>query len=233
MIDNARPAPRQRVAVLAAVVALHAGLMGLFVLQRSAAIGPPIKPSLITVVAIAAERPAAARPPPQRMPAKLAETFEPVVEFAIPTDTPSDAPAGPTGACSIPAGVLAALLADAAAVDAIRHAPPEARSIAQAIVIWNNGWSPYTANPGSPLSAPRATIERSLAAAPDGCLDEPVTGPRLIPIADGTGTGTIFLVFGSGNWTWRALLLPAALPAAPVTPLTPAAPIRGASGATG
>ncbi len=28
-------------------------------------------------------------------------------------------------------------------------------------------------------------------------------GPRLVPIPD--GNGTIFLVFGSGEWTWRAL----------------------------
>ncbi len=195
------------------VFALHAALLALFLVQRPATVAPDVKPSTIAMIAIDADQPAAAKPPPPTLPAELADTFDPVVEFSIPTDSDSDALAGASGVCSIAAGVLDTLLLDPAAVDAVRRAPPETRSIAQAIVIWNAGWSPFAADLDSPLGIVRANIETSLKTAADACLDEPVAGPRLLPIPNGTGTGTIFLVFGSGSWTWRALLLPPPVPA--------------------
>ena len=208
MVHRAAPPRHQRVAVLATVFALHAALIALFLFQRPKMTSPEVKRSTVAMVAIDAEQPAAAKPPPPTLPAKLADTFKPLVEFSIPADTESDAPAGATGVCSMSGVVLDALLLDPAAIDAIRRAPPETRSVAEAVVIWNEGWNPAAIDLAAPLGIVRATIERSLSGISDGCLDEPVAGPDLLPIPDGTGTGTIFLVFGSGSWTWRALLTP-------------------------
>ena len=208
--------------MLVTAVALHAALITLF-LQKSVKVAPVVKPASVAIVALDAERPAAAKPPPPTLPAKLADTFKPLAEFSIPVDSESDSPAGASGVCSTPQAVLDALLLDPAALAAIRSAPPETRSVADAIVIWNEGWSPAAIVPDAPLFNVRVTVERTLSAGIDGCLDAPVVGPRLLPVSDAEGTRTIFLVFGSGNWTWRALLSP---PASLETNSTSPAPLR-------
>lgn len=213
MLNRAAPPRKQRAAVLATVFALHAGLIVLF-LQQSVKSAPAVKPTSVAMIALDADRPAAAKPPPPSLPAKHADTFKPVVEFSLPADSESKSPAGASEVCSTLGVVLDALLLNAAAIAAIRNAPPETRSIADAIVVWNGGWSPAALAPDAPLFIVRATIERGLSELADSCLDEPVTGPRLVPISDVTGTRTIFLVFGSGNWTWRALLTPSVMPEA-------------------
>lgn len=212
--------------MLATVFALHAALLGLFLLARDPP-SPPLKPATIASFALDAEKPAAAKPPPPTLPAKVADTFEPVVEFSIPEEEQSDAPAGASGPCSTLVAVLDNLLLDPVAVDAVRRAPPETRSIAEAIVLWNVGWSPAAGALDQPLAAVRANIEKSLAAVPDGCLDEPLAGPRLLPIPDVTGERTLFVVLGSGNWTWRALVTPSA-PPAPDASAAATAPPAGA-----
>lgn len=200
------------------VLAIHAALF-ILLLQRSTQVRPEIERSAISVIAIDAARPAAAKPPPPSLPAKVADTFKPVIEFSLPDAVETDAPAGATGVCSTLGVVLDQLLLDPVAVDAIRRAPPETRSIAQAVVIWNEGWSPFALDSVAPLWFVRANIERTLENTDGNCLDESVAGPRLLPIPDGTGMGTIFIVVGSGTWTWRALI------AAPLSPGVSAAPL--------
>ena len=193
--------------------ALHATVIALL-LQQATKVAPPVKETAIAVVALDAERPAAAKPPPPTLPAREADAFNPLVEFSIPSDVESDAPAGASGPCSTAGAVLDALLVDPDALAAIRNAPPETRSIAQAVVIWNEGWSPAAVALDAPLGLVRDTIERTLAAVAGGCLDEPIAGPRLLPIPDGTGEGTMFLVIGSGSWRWRHLVTPPPVPGA-------------------
>ncbi len=198
--------------MLGTVFAVHAAVIAFLLFQRSASPVAEQKSSSIALISIAAERPAAAKPPPPALPSLLADTFKPVVEFSIPAETESDAPPGASGACPTTDVVLAGLRLDPIAIDAIRRAPPETRSVADAVVIWNEGWNPATVALDSPLVSVRANLERSLATVPGHCLDEPVAGPRLLPIPDASGTTTIFLVLGSGTWTWRALLIPPADP---------------------
>jgi hypothetical protein len=93
------------------------------------------------------------------------------------------------------------IASDPAAMASALNAPPETRSIAEAIVIWNGDWIHAASTEQSPLAPTRSAIERSIANMRAECLDEPVTGPRLIPFP--TATGTMFLVFGSGSWKWR------------------------------
>ncbi len=183
-------------------------------LQQAAEMTPPVEATSIAMIAIDADKPAAAKPPPPSIPAKVADTFVPVTELSIPEESESDAAAGASATCSTVDLVREALLLDLAAIEAIRNAPPETRSIADAVVLWNMGWAPATLTERDPLFVVRAAIERRLSAVPENCLDETVAGPRLVPITDASGLRTIFLVFGSGDWTWRALLSPSPLPGA-------------------
>ena len=215
---------RHRVVVLASVTVLHAAMLALFMTHRRAAQPPVASSPAIAFIAVNADQPAATKPPPPALPAKLADTFEPLIEFSLSAETESDAAAGPTGACSTQSAVLDALLIDPAARDAIREAPPEARSISDAIVIWNEAWNPIVVDISAPLYRIRDIVERTLLRVAPACLDEPVTGPRLLPIPDASGMRTSFVVFGSGNWTWRALLRPPPLPGAEAVGLLPVTP---------
>ncbi len=194
----------RKFAVLGSVIALHAAIIALL-LQQVADVKPPAPATSIAMIALEAEPPAGAKPPPPSLPAKVADTFVPVTELSISEDTQSDAPAGASAVCSTLDKIREGILMDSVAVDAIRNAPPETRSIADAIVVWNVGWAPSALTPPAPLFAVRVAVERSLTGVPDHCLDEAVTGPRLVPIPDESGLRTIFIVFGSDIWTWRAL----------------------------
>lgn len=197
----------RKVAVLTTVIVIH-GAMIAFLLQQVAEVPATVEPTSIAMMSLDAERPAAAKPPPPVLPSIVADTFEPLVEFSIPAETESNSPAGASGACATIDLVSETLLLNPAALDAIRKTPPETRSIADAIVIWNIGWAPAALSPVDPLFVVRTTIEEGLSKVDPGCLDEPVEGPRLLPFPDAAGTRTIFLAVGSGSWTWRALLTP-------------------------
>ena len=143
------------------------------------------------------------KPPPPVLPSKVADLqkVHPEDSFSAELDP---TPLGAAGGCAIFDLVSKSLTAEPAVATAILRTPRESRSIADAVVIWNAGWSNTAGSPGDPLGPARAVIEQSLRAVPDNCLDEPVAGPRLIPIPE--GDRTMFLAIGSGNWTWRQLL---------------------------
>lgn len=197
----------ERFFVLIAVFLLHVAAILFLLLQHSKSGEEVLKPATITLVNFDAEKPATAVPPPPKLPAKIAETFDPVAKISILDDGQPDASAGATMTCVPQTALLDALLRDEALVDIIRRAPPDTRSVADAIVMWNDGWSAAALAADSPLVRIRENIEQSLKEIPAKCLDEPIVGPRLLPIPDVTGEGAVFLVFGSGNWAWRALLV--------------------------
>ena len=143
------------------------------------------------------------KPPPPVLPSKVANP-KPIVmsdSFSAELDP---TPLGASGGCAVFDLVSKSLTAQPAVAAALLTTPPESRSIADAVVIWNAGWSNIATLPTDPLGPARASIEQSLRAVPDNCLDEPVAGPRLVPIPE--GDRTMFLAIGSGNWTWRQLL---------------------------
>jgi len=210
MVHQAVTPPRQRIAVLSAVFALHAIFLALLLRQYDHAAPPTEQPS-IAVISIDAERPAAAKPPPPVTPAKIAKTFKPIMEVSIPADAESDAPAGASMACSTIGAVLDSLLLDPATLVSLRAAPPETRSIAGAVMMWNEGWIPAALTPDAPLWPVRVNVEQTLRTAPDACLDEEIIGPRLLPIPETGGMNTLFVVLGSGTWTWRQMITAAPL----------------------
>ena len=214
MVNRAGPPPRQRMAVLAGVFAIHAAFLALLLrhIERAA---PPVERTSIATISIAAPRPAAAKPPPPALPAKIAKTFKPIVEVSLPAEVESDALAGASSTCTTIGAVLDNLLLDPTTLVTLRAAPLETRSNAGAVMMWNEGWIPAALTPEAPLWTVRANVEATLATVPDACLDEEIIGPRLLPIPDASGTSAMFVVLGSGRWMWRQMI---SLPPSLATP---------------
>lgn len=213
-MGHAASLPRQnRIAALAVVIVAHLMLIAALLLTRSAEWSRPVVAGALTVISLPAE-PSAAPPPPPSMPSKIVDE---VVATPIAVSTqPSEGTSAATAAgCTTLDAITRSILADRAAVSAVLQAPPETRSIAEAIVVWNAGWHAATASIEAPLAPVRTAVMSSLADVEESCLDELIAGPRLVPIP--AGERTMFLAFGSGNWTWRELLIDAeTLPAVPV-----------------
>lgn len=226
---------RSRLPTLLGVSIVHALLIA-WLIQQTTDVAPDQKSGTITVTSVSAE-PAAVVPPPPAPPTKVADKAQAMILRADPT-VPQATVAGQAGVPCAPHDVLLnAILLDPMALEAIRGAPAHLRSIADAIVIWNEGWNLQVVDPATALYQVRGIIEESLGAIPPDCLDQEVTGPRLLLVPDADGTRTTVIVFGSGVWSWRALLAtpaedsPVFVPlvnesGAGTPPLVPSAPRR-------
>lgn len=209
------PPRTERATVLAAAAALHLGLLVLLVSAGRISPAPVKRSGVMTMVALTPYR-ATGRPPPPALPSRIAEPQRVLSEFTF-SDQPDANTNGATGACATLPLIAHALVADPAALTAIVAAPPETRSIADAIVLWNAGWAEAASLPDAPLAPARATVEQSLRTLPDACLDEALAGPRLVPVPN--GDRTMFVAIGSGNWSWRQLIDdPAVLPSVSLLP---------------
>lgn len=194
----------QRSGSIAGVLLFHAMIVGLFLAagRDAASPVPPSGPMMLIDVAVAAPELKGAPPPPPALPSKVALV-------AAPPSPPSLAPsptatAMPGGGCATLASVTAAINSDESATTGVRTAPPELRSIAGAVVVWNTGWSEGARGPGEPLEAVRRVIETTLRGVDPACLEERVAGPRLVAVP--TGDHSMYVVLGSGMWSWRDLL---------------------------
>lgn len=204
MVIQAATSRRQRLLILSSVVVVHLVLL-VAVMTLHGARAPSPVPRSITITLLSAQTPASGKPPPPALPSKLAQAFKPLAAPSPTVETAADASSVASDSCAPLDAVTAALLANDEALTAVRSTPPEARSIADAVVIWNARWSTLADDyPQAPLRPTRTAIEQSLASFGGNCLDQPVTGPRLIPIPD--GDRTMFLVVGSGIWRWHDLL---------------------------
>ena len=204
----------QRFAALSIAVVAHLGMFALFMSMgpRSPMVAVPT--GAMSLIALAPPAPPG-KPPPPVMPSKMAGSKPIVAQESFSVDQESLLLAE-GGGCSTLDLVAKSLRAEPAAVAGVARTPPEDRSVAGAVVIWNAGWSETASAPAEPLGPARIVIEQNLRSIPDTCLDEPVAGPRLVPMPE--GDRTIFLAIGSGNWTWRQLLTDP-LPPLPLPPL--------------
>lgn len=194
--------PARRLEALAAVVMLHAILL-IVVLTSRSRYPPPVQPSALSVIALNAVAPPAQPTPPKSL-SKLLDQLRPPPVPDQPREAETIASGSTATQCKTLDSIALAILASPAVVTSVLNAPPETRSIAEAIVVWNARWSDSVTAAEAPLAPVREVVRRSLETVPDSCLDEPVAGPRLVPVP--AGEGTMFLVIGSGVWTWRQLL---------------------------
>lgn len=203
MAQTANAKPSERVAALTAVILLHAAAFLILLYHRWPVEPPPPRSGSLTVLSLSAEpaAPVSRPPPPPVMPAKIRELVLEAEAQKVSPETNSTAVGAPGPGCTTLELVRNAILADPIALESVLKAPPETRSIAEAVVLWNARWSESAGSAESPLGPIRSAVERTLASLDQGCLDEAIAGPRLVPIP--AGTGTMFVVFGSGTWTWR------------------------------
>jgi len=104
--------------------------------------------------------------------------------------------------CDMVGGVEARMQADPAVLKALSALPPDARSVANAVMLWDGAWT-LGPSPSAALLALDQGLGRALNGAPPGCLDAQVLGPRLVTLRD--ARGATLLVIGSGEWRWSQL----------------------------
>lgn len=128
------------------------------------------------------------------------------VEVGAPLQaTLAAASAGGGGdACRLGDRLQGVLQANTAVRAAIARIPAEKRSVSNAVNVWNGRWLAL----GDGGGVIQAAVNDYVAAAPERCREEAVSGPSLLPIA-GEPKPTI-LVLGSGLWRWSDLLTDAA-----------------------
>lgn len=205
-------APGQRIVSMSAAVALNgAALVMLLLLRTQVPTSAGTAPGTSVMVSIAAT------PQSQKLPVVVKPRFQrAVAAIDVPIEVTAAAvssAAGTAAECPITEDVAKGILADPAALDAIGRAPPETRSIADAIVVWNAVWAPATeptaTDAQAPLGPVRANVLATLQALSDECLSAIVMGPRLIAVPN--GERSMILVFGSGEWSWQTLIDPVPL----------------------
>lgn len=115
------------------------------------------------------------------------------------------------GGCALDQTVGDAILADAAAMAELEALPRQARTQADAVMLWDGAWpdaeSP-SVRPPVALAGPgalRRAVESAIASSPAECRQVLVAGPRFIALPGVLRTTTI--VIGSGEWRWADLLV--------------------------
>jgi hypothetical protein len=204
MAHTADSSKVKRGTVLGAVIAAHVIALAAALGSRSGFAPPLPDPSVRSLASSEATLSPPIPAPPPRVPSKRATSNPSPPLPSAPMTTNPIMPVPGAGTCSSLDAVASGLLADPAALASILSAPRETRSVADAIVVWNAHWSEAAIAEGSPLQPIRVSVQRTLGLVEQSCLEEPIVGPRLVPIP--IGERTTFLVFGSGSWSWRELL---------------------------
>ncbi len=113
---------------------------------------------------------------------------------------------GPSGGCAIDALLQDRYGRDEAVQAALTAIPSTARSVSNAIQLWDGDWvAPPEAVAADPLAAVRAMTIEVVENAPPRCRNQPLRGPRfvIVPLPEGA---TMVVVIGSGEWRWVDVL---------------------------
>ena len=188
----------RRPLLLTLLAAAHVGGIAIL-LEPVARAATPALPALI-VTAIPAPGIVAETPPPPIM-------TEIVARVELPEIVAEDEVAAASNPCELAANVEAALRDNLDARVAVANIPRRARSVSNALLLWDGDWANAAVVGGYATLGPiRAAVEAEVRAAPIACRNELVVGPRLVVVPD-AGV-SIVLAFGSGRWSWQKLLRP-------------------------
>jgi hypothetical protein len=195
---------RTRRLLIPALLLAHAGLLMVVWRERPAAATPSA--AIVTVTEIAAPAPPslAAEVKLQPVTAAVDAPELTAADIAEPAAALAGLAPGAAG-CDLSDAVLARLHGSPAVTAAIERIPRAARSVADAVLLWDGHWIDAGAVGGSDALEPiRIAVVSAVRAAPAPCRDASVTGPRLLIVA-GTD-GNRVLAFGSGQWTWAQVI---------------------------
>jgi len=84
----------------------------------------------------------------------------------------------------------------------VSELPPNEKSVANAVQIWDGAWPVETLSGGKGLL--RALLTREIAAAPADCRRQVNHGPVFFIVPD--GEATVMVAVGSGQWSWDQLV---------------------------
>lgn len=167
-------------------------------------------------------KPAAAsdarKPPPSPVPGAkpepepdlTAEAFEPDAEAAKAVLERAAAANLESGSvleaqCAIPERLQQALTSDATVGAGLRLVPPQARSVANAILVWDGSWVDERGLGGPDAIGPlRSAIAAQVRSLPPKCRELDLAGPRFLVFPSGQGPTVVAL--GSGLWRWSDLI---------------------------
>ncbi len=109
---------------------------------------------------------------------------------------------GPSDPCRLAETLAAGLANDFRARAVLGLIPREARSVANAIMIWDGQWVPVRALGGEPTLTPlRTGIVASLMTLSPDCQARQNAGPILVPLGEPGEVGSMtILALGSGDW---------------------------------
>ena len=207
--------PRRRVSLILPILLMHAAVLAVVAMNHVAV---PARPSPSPGLAIfdlpsiavvrQATRPAAAvKVALPLRPVVAPMLAEPVAMPSVPGDTPFQLV---SSGCDLTDTVQSALRSDAAVRDAMAALPVDARSVANAVMLWQAYWiDGDTPAAREALAHIRDVIVATVMGASDECRTQLQAGPRLIAVA---GPPDITFALGSGNWRWGDLVAPAGSP---------------------
>lgn len=107
--------------------------------------------------------------------------------------------------CRLGEALQAMLQDDAEVTAALSRIPREARSVANALMLWDGAWVEKRAFDGSDGLLPvRRAILAGVSTAPISCREQVISGPMFLAVNG--QPGTTLLALGSGSWRWSDLL---------------------------
>lgn len=173
---------------------------------------PPVLTSVVKTRARPTPPQVEAKPPPQM------SDIEPIYEDSLPPVDPTAEPFSLDGevalsvaaaasaasgqACDLTQWLQTALQNNPQSQVALAQIPRPARSVANALMLWNGRWVDMPVAAGG-LQTLRAAVLAGVASAPAACRSEVIRGPVLLTLAD--PAGSTILAIGSGEWRWDDL----------------------------
>lgn len=192
------PAGYGRGSLVAVLAAAHASVIALVMLES-----PTTAVARSPAIAVSEIREAApVVPTVEPKFAQLAVSIdEPKFDVASDAAPAILASAPSSGECAVGDDVQAVLRASAEVHVALDRMPRAARSVADAVLLWNGRWIDASAVGGHAAIDPiRTAVAAVVHAAPPLCRVEKVTGPRFMVLPSPLGDRVV--TFGSGQWTW-------------------------------
>lgn len=163
----------------------------------SAPLLPPT-PAPLDVVALVREL-AVADPTSQPRPLSHAAASRP--EAAVAVSQTADS----ASTCQMAEQLQARLAADPQVLEALALIPTDAKSVANALMLWDGAWVGTDQREiAQALTALQSSIAAAIETTSPDCRSLPVLGPRMLSIPD--ASGATLLVIGSGAWRWNDLL---------------------------
>jgi hypothetical protein len=204
-----RSAPSRRL-VLVPILLAHAAVLALLVAPNGAAVAPTVPGKSVALVDLrmsdvnppAPQRAAVVTPPIVEMPPLLVHVplQLPQISLAPPILSITDPLAAPGQACDLTGTVQRALRQDPAVRGALDMMPRDARSVANAVMLWDGHWIDGRDGASrSALERIRAVVLATVAQAPGICRTQAQAGPSLVTVP---GEPDAVFALGSGQWRW-------------------------------